>query len=237
MKGVYMMWILLLAITSAGAQQVIYDENAEVRSVSNFRSIEVSGTVMLYVSQGSTHAVAVSAGEAKYNEKIKTEVNNGVLKISVEGGVWNGFSWANRKLKAYVSLPSLEKLEVSGASVANIMEGFKAQALNVSVSGASEVKGRVELKTLKLDVSGASVIRLSGTTESAAIDASGAARVHGYELKAETVRVNASGASTVNITAIKAFTADASGGSSVRYEGNATTGSLNASAGASIKKR
>ncbi len=237
MKGFIITLISVLALTSAGAQQVIYDENAEVRTAGNFRSIEVSGTVSLYVSQAKTHAIAVSAGEAKYNEKIKTEVKNGVLKISVEGGVWNGFSWANRKLKAYVSLPELDKLEVSGASVVNVVDSLKGNAFNLSVSGASEVKGKVELKTLTLDVSGASVVRLTGTAENAVIDASGAARVHGYELKVETARVNASGASAVNITAIKAFTADASGGSAVRYAGNAATGTLNASAGASIKKR
>ena len=98
---------VLLALVTVGflnvqAQDVVYDENVEARTITDFSAIEVSGSISLYLSQSNEFGVAISAGEQKNNSKIKTEVKNGVLKISVDGGLWNGMGWANRKLKAYV---------------------------------------------------------------------------------------------------------------------------------------
>jgi hypothetical protein len=101
-----------------------------MRTMTAFTGIDVSGTVSLYLSQGSTPGIAVSAGEPKYNNKIKTEVKNGILHISVDGGMWNGFSWTNKKLKAYVTVTDLNKLTVSGASLVNITGPLKVPALN-----------------------------------------------------------------------------------------------------------
>jgi hypothetical protein len=238
MKRIIMIAALLFtSIAAVKAQEVVYDANAEVRPAGKFSAIEVSGTISLYLSQGNETAVAVSAGEEKYNNKIKTEVKNGVLKISVDAGVWNGFSWSNRKLKAYVSVPEVNRLDVSGASYINISGSLKASSLNLSVSGASEIKGDVQLKSLKADLSGASVIRLTGTAENASIDASGAARANIFELKVDNGNVEASGASHIAITVNKELNASASGGSSIQYKGDAVAKTTNASAGASIKNK
>ncbi|MEJ7684318.1 MAG: DUF2807 domain-containing protein [Segetibacter sp.] len=154
--------LLILIITSgfiAKAQNIVYDENAEVRTVEKFNGIEVSGAVSLYLSQGSTTGVAVSAGDEKYNNKIKTEVKNGVLQISVEGGVWNGFNWTNRKLRAYVTVTDINRLDVSGASYVSISGTLKSDELTMDISGASEIKGIVNVSRLNMDISGASVVR------------------------------------------------------------------------------
>ncbi len=229
---------LLLAgsFIAAGAQQVIYDENAEIRSVGTFNSIELSGTVSLYLSQGKSTAVAVSAGEQKYNTKIKTEVKNKVLKISVDGGVWNGFSWSNRKLKAYVSVEDLNSLQVEGASNAIINDNLVANALTLSLSGASELKGTLQVKNLNINMRGASVMRISGSADNAVIEASGACKLNGFGLKVDIAKVEASGASHITITANKDFNANASGGSSIQYKGEAAAGTVNSGAGAVIKK-
>src|SRR3954471_18110208 len=123
-------FVLLVMMIAGGvnvqAQNIVYDENAEVRVVGQFNGIEVSGAVFLYLTQGSTPGVAVSAGDAKYNNKIRTEVRNGVLRISVDGGVWNGFNWTNRKLRAYVTVTDLNSLQVSGASYVSISGTLKS---------------------------------------------------------------------------------------------------------------
>ena len=118
------------------AQNIVYDENAEVRTVEKFTGIEVSGAVSVYLSQGPEQGVAVSAGEEKYNNKIKTEVKNGVLHISVDGGVWNGFNWTNRKLKAYVTATDLNRLQVSGASYVSISGNDKKRRIKNGYFGS-----------------------------------------------------------------------------------------------------
>jgi hypothetical protein len=215
----------------------VYDANAEARNVGKFSAIEVSGTISLYISQGTETGVAVSAGEEKYNNKIKTEVKNGVLRISVDAGMWNAYSWTNKKLKAYVSVAELTRLEVSGASYATISGTLKAIALRVDISGASEAKGVLDVKNLNLDISGAAVTRFSGIANTVNIDASGAARVNAFDLKAENGKVEASGASHITITVNKEFSATASGGSSIQYRGDPAVKNVNSSSGASIKRK
>lgn len=238
MKRILLLTALVISSFSlVKAQEVVYDANAEVRKVGSFSAIEVSGTISLYLSQGTEDGVAVSAGEEKYNNKIKTEVRNGVLKISVDAGVWNGFSWSNRKLKAYVSIIDMNRLEVSGASFVNISGNLKTTSLKIDISGASEIKGALQVKNLSVDASGASVLRITGTADNATVEASGAVRVNAFDLKVDNGKVDASGASHVTLTANKELSANASGGSSIQYRGAALVKNMNASAGASIKKK
>lgn len=233
--------VLLLMIITSGfvskAQNVVYDENAEVRTVANFNSIELSGAVSLYISQGTVQGIAISAGEEKYNNKIRTDVNNGVLRISVDGGVWNGFNWTNRKLRAYVTVTELNRLEVSGASYVSISGTLKSDDLRFDVSGASEVKGIVNVNKLNIEMSGASVARLAGTVKEGLIEASGACKINSYNLVMETCKVSSSGASDIRVTVNGELNADASGGSSIYYKGAGVGKVLNASAGAIIKNR
>jgi hypothetical protein len=234
-------FLILILLISAGAvsnaQNIVYDENAEIRRVETFNNIEVSGAISLYLSQGSEQGVAISAGEEKYNNKIKTEVKNGTLKISVDGGVWNGFNWTNRKLKAYVTVTNINRLEVSGASYVSISGTLKSEDLKLDISGASEIKGIVQVNKLDMDISGASVSRLSGNAKTAFIDASGACKVNSYDLSIDVCKASSSGASNIKVTVTGELSADASGGSNIYYKGPGVGKALNTSAGASIKNR
>ncbi len=231
-------WVLIIGLmTTAKAQNVIYDEHVEARQVAKFTGIEVSGTISLYLTQGTETGLAISAGDEKYNSKIKTEVINGVLKISVEGGMWNTFSLANKKLKAYVSVADINRLEISGASFATINGVLKAGNLQVSLSGASEVKGNLQVDKLHIEITGASVARLAGSVNEVLLEASGACKFLAYDLAARKLKVSASGASQARVTVTDELIADASGGSTVYYKGEASTSRVNASGGATIRKR
>jgi hypothetical protein len=237
MKRGLLLAALITGFITARAQDVVYDANAEVRKVEKFNGIDVSGTVTLYLSQGNETGLAVSAGEEKYNSKIKTEVKNGVLHISVDGGMWNGFSWTNRKLKAYVSVPDISTLHVSGASYVVISGTLKTESLSLQVSGASELKGALQVKNLNMGISGASVARLTGTAESANVEASGAVRMNGYDLKVDNGKFDISGASHITISVNKELSANASGGSTIQYKGDAVAKSMNANGGATIQRK
>ena len=234
-------FVLLACVTigflNVQAQDVVYDENVEARTITDFSAIEVSGSISLYLSQGNEYGIAISAGEQKNNSRIKTEVKNGVLKISVDGGLWNGMGWANRKLKAYVSFKTLNELTVSGASFVTSNGPITADALKIEVSGASEIKASINVKQLDLDISGASVAKLSGSADNASIDASGATKVSSYEMSINSCNAAASGASSIRITANKELNASASGGANIYYKGAASVVNINSSRGADVKKQ
>jgi hypothetical protein len=230
--------ILLLFVTSfaaAFAQKTINDANAEKRNVSGYHAIEVSGGIDLYLSQGN-EAVAVSAGSTEHRDRIKTTVENGVLKIWYE---WKSnnvrIDWGNRKLKAYVSFKTLDRLKASGGSDVNVDGSINVAKLNMHVSGGSDFSGKVELDELQVDASGGSDVSVSGKTGRLTVDASGGSDFSGYQLSADICTVEASGGSDIYITVNKELSAHASGGSDVFYKGNGLIRNIKTS-GSSIKK-
>lgn len=237
MKKICLILIMLAGTTFANAQNIIYDANAEARKVEDFTGIEVSGSVALYISQGSETGVAVSAEEEKYNSKIKTEVKDGILHISVDGGMWNGFSWSNKKLKAYVSVIDLKNLRVSGASNVVFTGKLKADDFTLIISGASEIKGALQLQKLSMNVSGASVVRLTGSADNVNVSAGGAAKINAFDLQVDIGTFDISGASHITISVNKELVANASGGSSIQYRGDAVAKTINANGGATIQKK
>jgi hypothetical protein len=72
-KIILSLLLIVAAFGSLFAQKVINDGNAEKRNVSGFHGVEVGGGIDLYISQGD-EAVAVSASDVKYRDRIKTEV-------------------------------------------------------------------------------------------------------------------------------------------------------------------
>lgn len=65
-------------------------------------------------------------------------------------------------------------------------------------------------------------------------EASGASRLIATDLIADDVKANASGASTIEVTAIRELAADASGASSIRYGGSPEKVKPNASGASTV---
>ena len=112
MKPILFFLFALLAVNSK-AQTVINDKNVQVRNVSAFSAIKVSGGIDVYLSQSNEEAVAVSASDESDRDYIKTEVKDGVLNIYSDS---HSFKFRNRQLRAYVSFKTLESIEGSGAT-------------------------------------------------------------------------------------------------------------------------
>jgi hypothetical protein len=234
MKQLFFAFFLLSSL-GLQAQKTINDSHAEKRNARNFHAIDISDGIDLYLSQGNEEAVAVSASEKDYRDKIVVEVVDGVLKIYYDrDGRW-GFNFGNRKLKAYVSARNLDKLTASGGSDVFIDQTLKSDNLVVYVSGGSDFRGRVESRSLKLHASGGSDMFISGNTDQISIDASGGSDIHGFDMITNTCQISTSGGSDVRITANKELDSHASGGSDVYYKGTASIRSSK-SGGGSVKK-
>ena len=218
----------------ASAQKTVYDANAVLREGKGYEAIEISDGIDLFVSYGD-EAIAVSASEIKYRDKIKTIVENGVLKISYDE---KGISWnSKRKLKAYVSFKKLTALAASGGSDINVEGSIKGDELTIHISGGCDFKGKVEVKKLDVDQSGGSDVNISGVATQVLIDASGGSDFNGYGLITDVCNAEASGGSDIEITANKEISARASGASDISYKGSASLKESKSSGASSVSKR
>lgn len=234
MKTLLAFFFCIFAIQSFG-QTIIDDKNAEVRNVGVFSGIKVSGGIDVYLSQSDNYALAVSASDEKYREDIKTEIINGVLNISYNGGKFKFNS--DRQLRAYVSFKTIESLEASGASNFIINGNLKSNSIRVKLSGACDIKGIVNIDNLDLNMSGASTVKISGAVQNIKIDASGASDMKNYDLVADNCMANISGASDIRITVNTSLSAKASGASTLFYKGNPERRNISSSGASSISQR
>ena len=237
----FLLLISLIASVSAGWAQneknLVVDANAEVRNMSGFTSIEISGAIDLYMSQGNTEAVAVSAGTDEIRARIRTEIRSGTLHIYFDGKGLNWKIWGNNKMKAYVTYRTLERLESSGACNIKTTDPIRQNEFKLELSGASDFSGEVALTKFRVEASGASNVKVSGKADNLVLDASGACTIKAFDLQTDMCKVDASGASTIRITVNKELSAVASGGSNIYYRGSGLIRDISSSGGASIKRR
>lgn len=232
-------WIILMAVffpLALMAQKVIInDPNVQPREIGGFHSIRVSNAIDLFISQDETESLAVSALKEEYRDRIRTVVEDGVLKITFDN---KGFNFhGNMKLRAYIAFKELTKLTASGASDVIVTGTIKGAQLSIEMSGASDFKGTVDVGTLNIRLSGASDASLSGTASSVSINTNGASDLKAYDLKTDYCDIETSGASDVQITVNKEISARASGASDVNYRGEAVIKNQQSSGASSVRKR
>ena len=224
---------ILFGLVGRAQKTVVHDPNAQVRPLKGFHGIEVSDAIDLYLSHGDEETVVVSAKDIKMRDRIRTEVVNGILRISLP----HGWSVRDYKLKAYVSFTALDRLTASGASDVFVDGIIAGDQLFVSLSGASDFKGAVNVKQLKMEQSGASDAHITGVVSgTASFNSSGASHIKGYDLATQSCTVDASGASDIQITVNKELSASLTGASNVYYKGEGVIRETHASGASSVKK-
>ena len=236
MNKVFPLCFLLLFSTLLSAQKTVNDVNAEVRQVKGFHGVSISNAFEVILTQGNEEAVAVSAGDKDDNQHIRTEVQNGILKIWFDNN--SKKEWGrNKQLRAYISVKNISVLHASGATDIEIEGKLTADKLSIDLSGASDLTGEIVVANeLKTEISGASDIEITGSAKEVSIEASGASEFNAYDFTTSSCRIEASGASSVTITVEKELSAELSGASSVNYKGNASVRHVRTSGASSVSK-
>jgi hypothetical protein len=256
-KIIFLAFLFMTFIAQAQTKMgVIYDENVEVRKLSNFTSIRVSNAIELYISQSNKTEVAVSAKSVEYRNRVITEVDGGTLIIRMADNRW--WKWGNEdyKIKAYVSVKDLYAITASGATNIKIVNGLSSEKLKINLSGASDLKGDIKAGTLMADLSGASNFKAtlqanalsvqasgacnfeaSGSGDDLIVDVSGASSLKMYDYIVKGASVDASGASSVKVNVSGILKVHATGASSIDYKGSASIKEMHSSGASSVKHR
>lgn len=238
MKKLFLSLVCLLSLAAfAQDSKTIADPNATVRTLNgSFTAISVSSGVDLYITQGNEESLAVSASDEKYMSRFKTEVVNGTLKIYYDN---NGVSWTNhdnRKLKAYVSFKTLQKLHGSAGSSVTVKGSMAAEDLDMKFSSGSEFEGQVNAKQLTIDQNSGSEINITGKADKLVIEVSSGASFKGYDMAVDFCNAQASSGGEVKITINKELTAKANSGGGIRYKGAGLIRDININSGGVVKK-
>ncbi len=237
-------------ITATGCAVITGSGNVVTREFvyGDFTRIEIGYAFDAEISQADSYLIKISLDDNLF-DYLDISKRDDTLRITMEPG--NIYSKTQQR--AVITLPDLERLELSGASKA-VITGFdsshnlemeisgasEADIIDVTsgnaymeISGASNVEGSVTMKDAVINVSGASFVTLEGTAEDMSLDVSGASDVDLSDLTLDNAWVTLSGASQAEINVSGQLNGDLSGASILEYLGNPTIGSLTSS-GASV---
>lgn len=216
-KIVVLVAVILMALSSAIAQKIMYDDNVEKRTIGSFHAIETSSGIEVIITKGDKEELAVSVGNKEYLNEIRTIVEDGVLKISRQGEweLWR--AWKNRKAKVYVSYTKLDEVKATSGG---------------SISGID-----VHLNKLSARLNSGAIISLSGAVEALAVDGNSGAQFKGFSLHAMNCHADVSSGAGIQVTVTKEISAKATSGGFVRFKGEGLLRDINVNSGGSVKRQ
>jgi hypothetical protein len=227
----------LIIYTAAAQNKIVNDPNAEVRSAKNFHAIRVSSGIHLYLTQGNEEAVAVSASDRKFRDRIVTVVEDGVLKIYVDFNHWRFWDDDWKNLKAYVSCKTLDELKASAGARVDVDGSLKSGNLALHFSSGSGFEGKVEVTDLKISQGSGADSRISGTAATLRVEGNSGSTFRGFDLETDQCSASCSSGASVNVTVKKELNASASSGGQINYKGTGVIRDISTSSGGEVSRR
>ncbi len=202
-------------------------------NVSGFEGVNLGGSGNVYIRQGSTFSVEFSGSDELF-EEMKFDVRGNTLNIGRKNNSW--WSSSKGRYEVYITMPSLEKLGVSGSGNLEVEGTFKTDDLDISVSGSGEIQLAVNSADVDVSVSGSGKVQVSGTGRNMICHISGSGKVDGKDFKVENVDAHISGSGSVYIHATESIESRISGSGSVYYTGEPKKLNNNSSGSGKIRK-
>jgi|GEM_PF-202795 Protein of unknown function (DUF2807). len=161
-------WLALNARVST-SQPTVKDE----RKVGTFTRLDISSAFVVELKKGPKHELVIECQE-KYLPYIKTEVRAGELNIYIDSKVLPKLRSIEGPLRAYITMPELQSVELSGACRLTTRDAFSSDKFSADLSGASSIKGlSIKAKEGMIETSGASSVQMNVSFDRATIDISG----------------------------------------------------------------
>lgn len=231
MRSIAILSFILLSFASC--RQVTGSGNIikEKKQVGSFTGISAGSAFEVEVHIGSPASVEIETDD-NLMKLVSVRVREEELEISLRESV----GIRNGHLKAFVTVPSLNYLESSGAANVTVLDVVKNSGkVELHASGAAKLKTEVDAPVVNAESSGAANIEITGKTRDFDADASGAGNIHASGLMSENATADASGAGNVHLYASVKLKATASGAGNVFYKGGAAV-EKEESGGGSVKK-
>jgi len=229
--------LLFAALWLAALLPSLAQTNREVREVPTFHALEVSSGIELHLVAGPTQRVEVSADTPENQARIKTVVEDGVLRVKYD--VLKSQPWRRDhrgRLQAYVTAAQLTGLRASSGSELRVEDTYSTTDLQLEVSSGASLKGEFNATSIEARLSSGSDGVVSGNTQRLNVRTSSGASFTGKNLQATECQADASSGGSISVAVQKTLSAEASSGGSVSYMGSPVV-AKHTSSGGSVSSR
>lgn len=219
--------------------------------VSGFSKIDASHSFEVAVTQSSGYSVEVTCDD-NVEEYLVVKKSGDTLVL----GLKEGRSYTNVTLRARVTMPECDGVELSSSSSADVtgfvsthplelklsgsstvmLAGIESGDIEMNLSGSSDVGGQLVARNVVLDLSGSSRTNLDGSGKTLDANCSGSSDITLESFRVKTADINLSGASTAWVTVEDKLSVDLSGASRVVYYGDARLVDVNLSGDSTVER-
>ncbi|WP_128543722.1 head GIN domain-containing protein [Larkinella soli] len=200
-------------------------------NLANFDRLEMGSGMNITVRQGNDFSIDAK-GDQRNLEDLDVYVTNHTLVAR----------YRNQRNRKYgtsftITMPTLRGANFSGGSDSDVSGFQNLQELDIELSGGSDGDWQVQAARTNIRVSGGSDLNLNGSGTQLIAEISGGSNLRAFPFTAESADINASGASDAEITASRSLTAEASGASHIRYQGDPKNVNQKSSGASKIERK
>lgn len=167
----FILGFISITISKANTNHLLLQEV----NYKDFTKLDVSGVWDVEIKRGNKYKIVISSSYdmGKY---IDIDKSNNVLYLRTKMRPWAWFrkTSAEDRISVKITLPELEKIEISGESTL-VFNGFNADIFNLDMSGKSKITCKDnKIDDLFIENSGASIINCkNNTVENLSVESSG----------------------------------------------------------------
>ncbi|MEA3438741.1 MAG: head GIN domain-containing protein [Chloroflexota bacterium] len=197
----------------------------ETREIKDVEKVILRGYGEMFIRQGEVESLEIET-DKDYMDRVKTRVDDGVLKIDVIGDwmdrITTFFSrgYESQRIKYYLKVKNLTGLDISGAAKVEV-EPLTTEQLTVRLGGAADIGiDSLEVGNLQVRLPGAGSIKVKGRAGQQEVRVSGAGSYSARKLECQNAIVKITGVGKAIVWAVDELDISLSGVGSVEYYGN-----------------
>ena len=185
----------------------------ETRTLAGFTKVALEGAMDVYVSQGSSESVRIEADD-NILKVITTEIDNGELEISTSESID-----PVTPIKIWVTAKTLEGMSIAGSGKMVTETPFTSKTFDASIAGSGDLHAEITADDLEANIAGSGNVVLKGTAKQASVNVAGSGDVKGFDLNAQSVKIDIAGSGDCEISAAQELTGNIAGSGSIYYRG------------------
>jgi hypothetical protein len=195
-----------------------------------FTMIEVESGFVLTVTQSQSYEIEVTTDD-NILEHLDITMTGNTLKLGLSGSV------SPTILRAEISMPGIEGINLSGGSKA-VITGFNSnETFSVTLTGGSVLTGDIVSGDVGFGISGGSMVTLTGSGRDLMVRSSEGSEMTLDEFPVNNADINIDGGGRSFININGKLDTVLTGGSELYYIGEPEMGNVNVSGGSVLEKR
>lgn len=224
---------IILTLTTFLVSLITFAQVSENRAIANFSKLDVSNAIEVFYTVSDTRSIKIETDEKEKLECIKTEIEDGTLKLYVDAKKYKkegnnrkrskgkGVRWVNgvefTLLRITVFGPNLNAIKVSTSSNLKFQNTNKSSNLEIKTNASGSITGMFECDNAQIAISSSGLINASINTSTISIDASSSGLVVlKGKAKKGTIKSSSSASCKLNDFEVQEATIEATSSSSVK---------------------